>query len=34
MGEYINSRWFNVAAWSTTAVVTVLTGAYLWTQFH
>ncbi|HKW24819.1 MAG TPA: Nramp family divalent metal transporter [Terriglobales bacterium] len=34
MGEYINSRWFNVAAWSTTAVVTALTGAYLWTQFH
>jgi Mn2+/Fe2+ NRAMP family transporter len=34
MGEHINSRWFNVAAWSTTAVVTALTGAYLWTQFH
>jgi len=34
MGEYINSRWFNVAAWSTTAVVTALTGAYLWTQFR
>ncbi|HEV2116179.1 MAG TPA: Nramp family divalent metal transporter [Terriglobales bacterium] len=34
MGEYVNSRWFNVAAWSTTAVVTALTGAYLWTQFH
>lgn len=34
MGEYINSRWFNVAAWSTTGVVTALTGAYLWTQFH
>ncbi len=34
MGEYINTRWFNVAAWGTTAVVTALTGAYLWTQFH
>jgi Mn2+/Fe2+ NRAMP family transporter len=34
MGEYVNSRWFNVAACSTTAVVTALTGAYLWTQFH
>jgi NRAMP (natural resistance-associated macrophage protein)-like metal ion transporter len=34
MGEYINSRWFNAAAWGTTAVVTALTGAYLWTQFH
>jgi Mn2+/Fe2+ NRAMP family transporter len=34
MGEYVNSRWFNVAAWSTTAVVTALTGAYLWTQFR
>ncbi|HLK32513.1 MAG TPA: Nramp family divalent metal transporter [Terriglobales bacterium] len=34
MGEYINSRWFNVAAWSTTAVVKALTGAYLWTQFR
>jgi Mn2+/Fe2+ NRAMP family transporter len=34
MGEYINSRWLNAAAWSTTAVVTALTGAYLWTQFH
>ena len=34
MGEYVNSRWFNVAAWSTTAVVTALAGGYLWTQFH
>ena len=34
MGQYVNSRWFNVAAWSTTAVVTALTGGYLWTQFH
>jgi len=31
MGEFVNSRIYNVIAWGTTAIMTVLTVAYLWT---
>jgi Mn2+/Fe2+ NRAMP family transporter len=31
MGEYVNSPIFNVIAWATTAVMTILSIAYLWT---
>jgi len=31
MGEYVNSHVYNVIAWATTAIMTVLTVAYLWT---
>jgi NRAMP (natural resistance-associated macrophage protein)-like metal ion transporter len=31
MGEYVNSRFFNIVAWGTTAVMIVLTVAWLWT---
>ena len=31
MGEYVNSRTYNVIAWATTAIMTLLTIAYLWT---
>jgi NRAMP (natural resistance-associated macrophage protein)-like metal ion transporter len=31
MGEYVNSRLYNVIAWGTTAIMTLLTIAYLWT---
>jgi len=30
MGEYVNSRFYNVIAWATTGIMTVLTVAYLW----
>jgi NRAMP (natural resistance-associated macrophage protein)-like metal ion transporter len=31
MGEFVNSRLYNAIAWITTAVMTILTIAYLWT---
>jgi Mn2+/Fe2+ NRAMP family transporter len=31
MGEYVNSKLYNVIAWSTTAIMTVLSIAWLWT---
>jgi len=31
MGEYVNSRTYNVIAWATTIIMTLLTIAYLWT---
>ena len=31
MGEYVNSRIYNIIAWTTTVVMTVLTLAYCWT---
>ena len=31
MGEYVNSRIYNVIAWATTVIMTLLTIAYLWT---
>jgi Mn2+/Fe2+ NRAMP family transporter len=31
MGEYVNSRLYNVIAWSTTVIMTVLSIAWLWT---
>jgi len=31
MGEYVNSRIYNVIAWGTTIIMTLLTIAYLWT---
>src|SRR5246500_3555079 len=31
MGEYVNSRFYNVIAWSTTVIMTVLSVAWLWT---
>jgi Mn2+/Fe2+ NRAMP family transporter len=30
MGEYVNSRLFNVIAWTTTIVMIVLTVAWFW----
>ena len=34
MGEYVNSRLFNVIAWGTTIVVIVLTFALMWQSLH
>ncbi|MGA7382212.1 MAG: Nramp family divalent metal transporter [Terriglobales bacterium] len=31
MGEYVNSRVYNIVAWTTTVVMTILTFAYCWT---
>jgi Mn2+/Fe2+ NRAMP family transporter len=31
MGDYVNSRSFNVIAWVTTVVMTILSLAYFWT---
>ena len=31
MGDFVNSRLYDVIAWSTTIVMTLLTIAYLWT---
>ncbi|MFZ0801840.1 MAG: divalent metal cation transporter [Terriglobales bacterium] len=31
MGEYVNSRVYNIVAWTTTVVMTILTLAYCWT---
>jgi Mn2+/Fe2+ NRAMP family transporter len=31
MGNYVNSRWYNLVAWVTTAVMILLSVAYLWT---
>jgi len=31
MGEYVNSRLYNVIAWATTGIMTVLSVALLWT---
>jgi len=31
MGEYVNSRLYNVISWITTVVMTILSAAYLWT---
>src|SRR5437868_9515397 len=31
MEEYVNSRLYNVIAWATTVIMTVLSAAYLWT---
>jgi NRAMP (natural resistance-associated macrophage protein)-like metal ion transporter len=31
MGPFTNSRWYNVVAWATTAIMIVLTLIYLWT---
>jgi Mn2+/Fe2+ NRAMP family transporter len=30
MGDYVNSRFFNVVAWATTVLVTGLTIALVW----
>ena len=30
MGEYINSRFYNVAAWSLTVVMTILSVPFVW----
>jgi Mn2+/Fe2+ NRAMP family transporter len=30
MGEYVNSRLFNVIAWSTTIIMTVLNVVWFW----
>jgi Mn2+/Fe2+ NRAMP family transporter len=34
MGEYVNSRLFNIIAWSTTAVMIVLTLGLMWNSAH
>jgi NRAMP (natural resistance-associated macrophage protein)-like metal ion transporter len=34
MGEYVNSRLFNVVAWGTTVLVIVLTFALMWQSLH
>jgi Mn2+/Fe2+ NRAMP family transporter len=34
MGEYVNSRLFNVVAWATTVVMIGLTLAWFWTLRH
>jgi Mn2+/Fe2+ NRAMP family transporter len=34
MGEYVNSRLFNVIAWSTTAIMIVLTIGLMWNSAH
>ncbi|HST13004.1 MAG TPA: divalent metal cation transporter [Terriglobales bacterium] len=34
MGEYVNSRFFNVIAWGTTILVIVLTFALMWQSLH
>jgi NRAMP (natural resistance-associated macrophage protein)-like metal ion transporter len=34
MGEYVNSRLFNIIAWSTTAVMIVLTLGLVWNSAH
>jgi len=31
MGEYVNSRTYNAIAWATTAIMTILSIAYIWT---
>jgi len=31
MGEYVNSHVYNIIAWATTVIMTLLTIAYLWT---
>jgi len=31
MGEYVNSRLFNVIAWATTVIMTLLSIAWFWT---
>jgi Mn2+/Fe2+ NRAMP family transporter len=31
MGEYVNSRLFNVVAWATTVIMICLTVAWFWT---
>jgi Mn2+/Fe2+ NRAMP family transporter len=31
MGEYTNSKLYNVIAWATTVIMTILSIAYLWT---
>ena len=31
MGEYVNTRLFNVVAWLTTVIMVALSLAYLWT---
>jgi len=31
MGEYVNSRTYNAIAWATTAIMTLLSIAYIWT---
>jgi NRAMP (natural resistance-associated macrophage protein)-like metal ion transporter len=33
MGEYVNSRLFNVIAWATTVIMIALTGAWFWTLY-
>jgi NRAMP (natural resistance-associated macrophage protein)-like metal ion transporter len=34
MGEYVNSRLFNVIAWTTTVVMVILTGVLMWNSLH
>jgi Mn2+/Fe2+ NRAMP family transporter len=34
MGEYVNSRLFNVVAWSTTVLVIALTLILMWQSLH
>jgi Mn2+/Fe2+ NRAMP family transporter len=31
MGEFVNSRFYNVIAWATTIIMTVLSLAWFWT---
>jgi Mn2+/Fe2+ NRAMP family transporter len=31
MGEYVNSRLYDVIAWGTTVIMTLLSIAYIWT---
>ena len=34
MGEYVNSRLYNVIAWTTTVIMTVLSLVFVWGLFH
>jgi Mn2+/Fe2+ NRAMP family transporter len=34
MGKYVNSRWFNVIAWTTTVIVVGLSMVMLWQSIH
>jgi Mn2+/Fe2+ NRAMP family transporter len=34
MGKYTNSTWFNVIAWLTAAIVTVLSLMVMWNSIH
>jgi Mn2+/Fe2+ NRAMP family transporter len=34
MGTYVNSRFYNVVAWTTTAIMVGLTLAWFWSLHH